>query len=85
MESQKPTNANLNNGQDAIYNDEYLKESLKNLFTEHSNQNQHCYLSKWSSPNFQIRTVKQCYGWYYLFIGNFANFSFYFSNHKKII
>ena len=59
-----PKNTNLNNGQDAIYKDGYLEESLKNLFTEHSNQNQHYYLTKWSSPNFQIRTVKRSNGRY---------------------
>ena len=64
--TQKPTNTNLNNGQNAIYNDEYLEESQKNLFTEHSNQNQHYYLTKWSLPNFQIRTVKRSNSWYYL-------------------
>ena len=82
MESQKPTNANLNNGQDAIYNDQYLEECLKNLFAENSIQNKHYYLTKWCSPHFQNRIFERSNGWYYLFIDNVTNLSLYFSNHK---
>ncbi len=59
METQKHTNTKLKNGQDPIYNDEYLEESLTNLFAVHANQNQHYYLTKCSSPNFQIRIVER--------------------------
>ena len=43
MESPIPKNIKPNNGQDAIYKDEDLEVSLKNLFREQSNQIDHYY------------------------------------------
>ena len=59
MESPIPKNIKPNNGQDAIYKDEDLEVSLKNLFREQSNQIDHHYYNKWALPSFHTRRVKR--------------------------